>query len=113
MLFHAPVERAAAEAELGGGKRDIEVVHPQGPLDHLLFGLVEVEARPASATAAAPGRRRQREILEPVGVALGQDDRTLGGMAQRADIARPVVSHQRFQHVRRAAAAPGRSYLRA
>src|SRR5918993_3412901 len=28
MLFHAPVEGAAAEAQLGCGERDVEMVHP-------------------------------------------------------------------------------------
>src|SRR3982750_4265584 len=46
MLFHAPVERSAAEAELGRGKRDVEVMHSERPLDHLLLKLVEIEARP-------------------------------------------------------------------
>src|SRR5437868_9644375 len=31
MLLHAPVKRAAREAELGGGERHVEVVHPQRP----------------------------------------------------------------------------------
>src|SRR5687768_1285320 len=44
MLLHAPIEGAPAKAELGGGKRDVEVMHAQGALDHLLFELVEVEA---------------------------------------------------------------------
>src|SRR5947207_2461080 len=45
MLFHAPVQRAAREPELAGGERDVEMMHSQCPLDHLLFELVEVEAR--------------------------------------------------------------------
>src|SRR5690349_22378677 len=32
MLLHAPVERAARQAQLGGGQRDVEMVHPQRPL---------------------------------------------------------------------------------
>src|SRR5690348_2956922 len=43
MLLHAPVERAAAEAELGSGERDVEMVHSKRALDHLLFELVEVQ----------------------------------------------------------------------
>src|SRR5437763_3500885 len=43
MLLHAPVKRAAAQPELGGGERDVEMVHPQGTLDHLFFKLIEIE----------------------------------------------------------------------
>src|SRR5690349_2239436 len=39
MLLHAPVERAAAESELGGGEGDVEMVHSERPLDHLLLEL--------------------------------------------------------------------------
>src|SRR5687768_14691589 len=42
MLFHAAVEGPAAQAELAGRKRDVEMMHAQCPLDHLLFKLVEV-----------------------------------------------------------------------
>src|SRR5687768_7359868 len=42
MLFHAPVKRAAAKPELRRRQRDVEVVHPQRALDHLLFELVKV-----------------------------------------------------------------------
>ena len=42
MLLHAPVKRTARQSELGGGHRDVEMVHAQRPLDHLLFKLVEV-----------------------------------------------------------------------
>src|SRR4051794_7162736 len=35
MLFHAAIERAAAQPELARGKRDVEMMHPQRPLDHL------------------------------------------------------------------------------
>ena len=42
-LLHAAVERSAGEAQLRGGERYVEMVHPQRPLDHLLFELVEVE----------------------------------------------------------------------
>ena len=56
MLFHAPVKRSAAEAQFGGGQRDVEMVHPQGPLDHLPFKLVEVEAS---------RHERQRRRLRP------------------------------------------------
>src|SRR5688500_9038497 len=36
MFFHAAIEGAAAETELGSGQRDVEVMHPERPLDHLL-----------------------------------------------------------------------------
>src|SRR4051812_927931 len=44
MLLHAPIKRAPAQPQLGGGERDVEMVHPQRPFDHLLLELVEVEA---------------------------------------------------------------------
>src|SRR4051795_6210445 len=44
MLFHAAVEGPPAKPELGGGKRDVEMVHSQRPLDHLFLELVEIEA---------------------------------------------------------------------
>src|SRR4051812_10360405 len=44
MLLHSPVQRAAAQPELGRRERDVEMVHPQGALDHLLLELVEVQA---------------------------------------------------------------------
>src|SRR4051812_3219012 len=42
MLLHSPIKRAPAQAELGRGQRHVEMVHPQRPLDHLLFELVKV-----------------------------------------------------------------------
>ena len=54
MLLHAPVERAAAEPELGGRERDVEMMHPQRALDHLLFELVEVERLVADSRRRAP-----------------------------------------------------------
>src|SRR2546423_8517108 len=66
MLLHAPVERAAAEAELAGGKRDVEVVHSKRPLDHLLFELVEVQAVADHRERRSFRPRRQREIVESV-----------------------------------------------
>src|SRR3954451_4016548 len=63
MLLHAPVERPAAQPEVGSGERDVEMVHSKRALDHLLFQLVEVEqvarARHGRGGVAAP---RQREI---------------------------------------------------
>ncbi len=88
------------------------MVHAQRPLDHLPLELVEVEAVADHRHDAASDRRGQREILDPVAVAVGHDHRPLGGMAQRADVARPVVAQQRFEHVRRDSRA-GLSYLRA
>src|SRR5690349_13874272 len=44
IFLHPAVERAAAEAELAGGQRDVEMVHAQRALDHLPLELVEVEA---------------------------------------------------------------------
>ena len=64
MLFHAPVKRAAAEAELGRRKRNIEMVHPERALDHLLLELVEVQAARPRDIAHASGRTAG-EIVEP------------------------------------------------
>src|SRR5688572_1558605 len=86
MLFHAPVERAAAETELACRQRDIEMVHPERPLDHLLFELVEVERPAERRQRGGFGPTGEREILEPVGVAVGEDDGALGGVAQRPDV---------------------------
>src|SRR5579864_4439090 len=43
MLLHAAVERPAAEPELRGGQRDVEMVHSKRALDHLFLELVEIE----------------------------------------------------------------------
>src|SRR5438270_3674463 len=61
MLLHAPIKRAARQAELGGGKRHVEMVHPQRPLDHLLLELVEVEAVPDHRQRCRFGPLRQWE----------------------------------------------------
>src|SRR3954447_6892742 len=53
MLLHAPVQRATRQSKLGSGKRDVEMVNPERPLDHLLLELVEVEA-------VADDRQRRR-----------------------------------------------------
>src|SRR2546430_1161659 len=37
MLLHAPVQRTARQAELGGRERHVEMVQPQRPFDHLLL----------------------------------------------------------------------------
>ena len=102
MLLHAPVKRAAAEPELGGGERDVEMVHPKRALDHLLFELVEVQRLRRIGRDRA-GRRapRQREIVGAVAIALRHDDRALRGMAKRADVAGPVMRDQRLEHRRR------------
>ena len=64
MLLHAPVERAAAEPELGGGKRNVEMVHPQRALDHLLFELVEVERLADHRQRRGLRALRQREVID-------------------------------------------------
>src|SRR3982751_3605708 len=68
MLFHAPVERAAAQPKLIGGQRNVEMMHPQRALDHLLLELVEVEAGGnfRRRHRRRVGSRRQREILGAV-----------------------------------------------
>src|SRR4029079_5128429 len=73
MLFHAPVERAAAEAELPGGERDVEMVHPQRPLEHLMCELVEVEAGRGFGRGDARRfrTRGQGKVLGPVMLAVG------------------------------------------
>src|SRR3954447_15094209 len=44
MLLHAAIERAPAEAQLGRGERNVEMMHPKRALYHLLLELVEIEA---------------------------------------------------------------------
>src|SRR5262245_44456251 len=44
MFFHAPVKRSAAQSQFPGRKRDVEMMHPERPLDHLPLQLVEVKA---------------------------------------------------------------------
>src|SRR5690348_4598332 len=99
MLLHAPVERSAAETELGGRGRNVEMVHPERPLDHLPFELVEVErfSRPRGDRRSM-GASRKREIVCPILVALSHDHRTLRGVPKCPHIARPVVLDQRRQH---------------
>src|SRR5215213_225908 len=73
MLFHAPVERTARQAQLGCGHRDVEMVHAQRPLDHLLFKLVEVEAIAKDRQRRGLGTLRQREIVEVITAAVRHD----------------------------------------
>src|SRR3954451_24462560 len=101
MLLHAPVERAPAEAEFGGGKRHVEMVHSKRPLDHLPLELVEVEAVAHHRHGRGFRSGGEWEVLYPVAVALGHDDRALRGVAKGPDIARPVMPHQRIEHGRR------------
>src|SRR4051812_14222436 len=61
MLFHAPVERAADEAELARRERDVEMMHPQRALDHLFFELVEIEARSGGGHGGPIGSGGERE----------------------------------------------------
>src|SRR6185369_5724327 len=44
IFLHSAVERAAAETQFGSRQRDVEVMHPQCPLDHLPLELVEIQA---------------------------------------------------------------------
>jgi hypothetical protein len=43
MLLHASVKCTAAQPQLGGGERDVEMMHSKRALDHLPFELVEIE----------------------------------------------------------------------
>src|SRR5206468_3142170 len=94
MLLHAPIKRAARQAELGGGKRHVEMVHPQRPFDHLFLQLVEVEAVADDRQRSRFGPLRQWEIVEMIAFAVGHDDRALGGMSQGAHVAGPVVPYK-------------------
>src|SRR5881227_4026764 len=69
MLLHAPVKRAARQAELGGGKRHVEMVHPERQFDHLLLELVEVETVADDRQRGRFGPLRQWEIIEVVAFA--------------------------------------------
>src|SRR5436190_17159798 len=82
VLFHAPVERGAGEAELGGGEADIVAVLLQRLLDHLLLDALEVEivARGRHRRRRGDGRRAgrgeaagEREIGLGEGLAVGED----------------------------------------
>src|SRR3954469_13923775 len=64
MLLHAPVKRAARQAELGSGKRHVEMVHSKRALDHLLLELVEVETVADDRQRGRFGPLRQWEIIE-------------------------------------------------
>src|SRR6476469_7803511 len=99
MLLHAAIERATAKPEFARRERDVEMMHPQRALDHLLLKLVEVKrvARVRRAPARL-GSPRQWEIVGPVAVSFGHDHRALRGMAQSPNIARPVVRNERLQH---------------
>ena len=77
----------------------------QRTLDHLPFGAFEIEvvtggregdARSRLAAASA----REWKIVEPIAVALGQDDCALGRVAQGADIPGPVIVAQGGDEVR-------------
>src|SRR5205809_177076 len=71
MLFHAPVKRAAAQPELARGERNVEMVHSQSALDHLLFELVEIEAWRDRRDGCRVRTPRQRKILDPEMITVG------------------------------------------
>src|SRR5690348_1036991 len=98
MFLHAPVERSAAEPKLRCGKRNVEMVHAQRALDHLLFELVEVQgiARVGGDRTLLPASR-QREIVASIMFALGHDHRPLRRMPERANVARPVMGDERLE----------------
>src|SRR3954452_1813966 len=58
MLLHTPVERPAAEPEVGRGERDVEMVHSERALDHLFLQLLEVEQ-------VARARHRRGGVASP------------------------------------------------
>src|SRR5262249_14698791 len=91
MLFHAPVQRSAAEPKFACRQRDVEVVHPQRPFDHLLFELVEVEGLAEDRNGRRARPLRKREILDPIGTPFRHDHGALGSMAKRAHIPGPIV----------------------
>ena len=68
------------------------------------------DRRGTTGAVAAAG---QREVLDPVAVAVGHDHRALGGVAQRADVAGPIVLDQRLAARPAELARDGLSYLRA
>src|SRR4051812_33418755 len=115
MLVHAAVERGAGEAELLGGERDIVGMLLERLLDHRSLGALQIQVvaplesgRRDERGGARRGAARQREILDGEGVAAGEDDGALGGVAERADVAGPVIGLQRRHDVgRHLAHAPG------
>src|SRR3954453_4580791 len=70
MLLHAPVKRAARQAELGSVKRHVEMVHPERALDHLFLELVEVEAVADQRQRCRFRPLRQWELVEVIAFAV-------------------------------------------
>src|SRR5689334_9612073 len=80
MLLHAPVERTAAQPQLGRGQRHVEMVHAKRALDHLPLELVQVEAVADDRKRCGLRPLRQGEVLDAVAVPVGHDDGALGGV---------------------------------
>src|SRR6185503_12102509 len=98
MLLHAPVERAAAKPKLGGGKRNVEMMHAQRAFDHLLLELIEIQGFARGRNERTRLRSaRQWEVVGAVMLSFGHDHRALGRVAKRSNIARPVVLHEQFE----------------
>ncbi len=82
-----------------GGERDVVAVLLQRLLDHLLLDALEIEVvrsagaatGPRCGAIARPAGRARNPRLEN-GLAVGQDHRALDRVAQRADVARPVIA---------------------
>src|SRR3982750_1389154 len=66
MLFHASVQRAAAQPQLPRCQRDVEMVQSKRALDHLPFELIEVEAVGHDRQRRCSRSRWQREVLAAV-----------------------------------------------
>src|SRR5690348_451034 len=98
IFLHSAVQRAAAQPELRGGERDVEMVHPQRALDHLPFELIEVEAFADDGHDRRLAAVWQREVREAVFIAVRHDDRAFGRMTKRANIPGPGVIEKRFEH---------------
>src|SRR5579859_4311158 len=101
MLLHPPIERAAGQPQLGRRGGDVVAMLVERALDQLPLGAVEIEVgghlldHGGGLHARRGYHLGQRKILERQRRAVGEDNRSLRSMAERADIARPVIGDQR------------------
>jgi len=100
VLFHAPVERGAGEAEFGRCAGDVPGVFLQGAFDQSAFGVFEVHVGGFGRWYGGGGAGAvagEGEVFGGEGGGAGEDDGALGGVAERADIAGPVVGGEGFE----------------